>query len=194
MIIAFIGCDGSGKSTLSEKVIKELEEDGSETEYHHQYNYFLSNTLGKEIRKRKKITRNVVRKGFYYKLWLFVVYPNLLFNWLWVKTTKRGRVFVSDRYVYDLMVGWDLQGRLNFLSRFLLENFPRPDKIFLTDARPEILYKRRADEYPNMEFCKKKRELYLKFANKKKIKIINTEKSIGACIKEIMETLGSEII
>ena len=87
------------------------------------------------------------------------------------------------------MVGWDLQGRLNFLSRFLLRNFPKPDIIFLTDAKPKTLYKRRGDEYPNMEFCKKKRDLYLAFSKKKKIKIINTEKSIETSMKEVMESI-----
>lgn len=189
MMIAFIGCDGSGKSTLVKKLIKKLSVKGYDSEYRHQYNYFLSNTLGKRIRIRKKITRGTKKKKFYYKLWLFVVYPNLLFDWLWVKITKRKKFFVSDRYVYDLMVGWDLQGRLNFLSGFLLRNFPKPDIIFLTDARPKILYKRRGNEYPNIGFCKKKRDLYLTFAKKKKIKIINTEKSIETSMKEIMESI-----
>ena len=73
----------------------------------------------------------------------------------------------------------------------LLENFPKPDIIFLTDAKPEILYKRRGDEYPNIKFCKKKRELYLDFANKKKIKVINTEKSVDESMKEIMDYVSN---
>jgi len=189
MKIAFIGCDGSGKSTLAQRVIKELKKRGHKTEYRHQYNYFLSNTLGKTIRKRKKITRRTKKEKFYYKLWLFVVYPNFLFDWLWSKITKRNRFFVSDRYVYDLMIGWDLQGRLNFLSRVMFQNFPKPDRIFLTDAKPQTLYRRRGNEYPSMDFCKKKRNLYLRFAKKKRIKVINTEKNIDACVKEIMESI-----
>lgn len=190
MRIAFIGCDGSGKTTLAKKIIERLGKKGFNCEYRHQYNYFLSNTLGNKIRKREKITRNTDRKKFYYKLWIFVVYPNLLFQWLWTKIMKKNKFFISDRYVYDSMVGWELQGRLTFLSRFILENFPKPDRIFLIDAKPKTLYKRRGDEYPDMDFCKKKRNSYINFARKKKIKIINTEKSIGTCVKEIIKSIG----
>lgn len=190
MMIAFMGCDGSGKSTLAKRLIKEFEKSGKVCEYRHQYNYFISSTLGKSIRKRKKITRKTKRNQLYYKLWVFVVYPNLLFDWMWAKIAKRNKIFISDRYVYDLMVGWELQGRLNFLSRILLENFPKPDMIFLIDAKPKTLYKRRGDEYPSFEFCKEKRGLYRKFAEKRNIKIINTEKSVNTSLKEIMNHIG----
>lgn len=194
MMIAFIGCDGSGKSTLAKELIKTIKKKGVDLEYKHQYNYFISNTLGKSIRKRKKITRKTKRKSFYYKLWIFVVYPNLLFDWFWKKVVKRNKIFISDRYVYDLMVGWDLQDRLNFLSRFLLENFPKPNYVFLIDATPETLYRRRGGEYPSYDFCKKKRTLYKQFAKKRSIKIVSTEKPINSSLNEIIESISNGII
>lgn len=193
MRIAFIGCDGSGKTTLAKTLIRTLKKRGFKCNYKHQYNYFISNTLGKKIRKIKKIKKYTDRRKLLYRIWIFVVYPNLLFNWFLRKITNRNGFSISDRYVYDLMVGWDLQGRLNPLSRFLLENFPKPDKVFLIDAKAETLHKRRGHEYPSFEFCKRKRELYREFAKKINIKIISTENNVETCIKEIMKTIGSEL-
>lgn len=187
MLVAFIGCDGSGKSTLANEVIKKFKK--KKVRYKHQYNYFISSAIGNPIRKRNKISRNTKRTALHYKFWVFVVYPNLLFNWFVRKFIKRDEMFISDRYAYDLMVGWDLQGRLNPISRFILENFPKPDYVFLIDAKPKTLYKRRGDEYPSFRFCQRKRGLYLKLAKKKNIQIVSTDQPIKSSMAEIMDAM-----
>ena len=198
MLIAFIGCDGSGKSTLSKKLVSRLKKNYPNVEYRHQYNYLISNTVGKTIRKLAKTKNkpdNVESKStIIHKLWVFVVYPNLLIDYYLKTLLRQSSLFVSDRYVYDMLIGWEIQGRLNFLSRFLLRNFPKPKYVFLIDAPPRILYNRRKDEYPSFEFCKKKRDMYLEFAEEKGIKIINTNRPITSSIREITKSIENGLL
>lgn len=191
MIIAFIGCDGSGKSTISKKLISHLKRREKNVNYRHQYNYFISNKLGNAIRKaaKDKKSRDAKRSSIFHKIWVFLVYPNLIYNWTIQKIFRRDQIIISDRYVYDLMIGWELQGRLNAVSRLLYRSFPKPDYIFLVDAPSKVLLERKPDEYPNFKFCKKKRELYLEFAKNRDIKIINTDQPISSSFKQVIESL-----
>lgn len=196
MLIAFIGCDGSGKTTLAKKLISRLRGKGLQCEYGHQYEYFLSDTIGNFIRSKENKANSKGSKSrfeknpeFYYELWPFFSWFNLLLNFLWYKTFGKDKVNISDRYIYDMLIGWEMEGRINSLSRWLLGNFPEPDVIFLLDASPKVLYTRRKEEYPNYNFCVRKRSKYLDFAKREGINIVNTEGEVEDTVGKVMEKL-----
>lgn len=189
MIIAFLGCDGSGKTTLAKKLIKELRKRGFNCKYRHQYDFLVSNYIGKNIKNKVSGGKFKKKPSFYHKIWPFMVWLNLFINWIKLKVNMVGkeRINIYDRYIFDMMVGWDMDNKLNFLSKWLFRNFPKPDVLFLLDAKPESMVKRvKEGENIDLNTCKKKKRMYLEFAKGNDIKIINTEKDVEKSFRDLM--------
>lgn len=193
MIIALIGCDGSGKTTVAKKIVEKLRRIGLDCVYKHPYSIFLSIYLGRWVRKKykkDKKSKQTEKSKNYYKLWPFLMWVNMFFDLFWIKIFWKNKIFIFDRYVHDMIVSWEMKKVLSPWVRKLLETLPKPDAIFLLDASWKTLYKRRRKEYVSIEECKEKRRMYLELARKEKIKIVNTEKGINKVEKLVLAELN----
>jgi thymidylate kinase len=194
MIIAFMGNDGSGKTTLAKEVVKMLKTLGMEVHYRVEFDYFLLShflrLLGKEkvSRARKVFLAKEGKecKRFYFKVWPYIVWLDLFLEWLWNKLFKRKSIIVMDRYAYDFLMSWEWLGYANAYLRWLYNHFPKPDIGFILDVSPQTAYirKRKTHAYP-LYYYKIQRKRYLSLAETLKLRVIDTEKTVEECLNEI---------
>jgi thymidylate kinase len=195
MIIAFMGNDGSGKTTISTYVYEVLFSKGLQVYYKPEFEYFLvryiMNFLGKQ---RKNLMgsfasrTSIQNRSFPFKIWPYVVWVDFLFFWLFLKIFKRNKIIILDRYLYDFLISWEYLGYANELLRLLYLNFPMPDKPFVCKVCPQIAYARKANYSINFYRIQTKR--YEALARYFGIQIIDTSKPL----KETLEEVSKDVL
>ncbi len=153
--LAFIGIDGSGKSTLIEEIKKKIEKEGKQ-----KVNVMYMG-LGSEfnlplLRQVMKVTSKIrygkaggveeeLRKQNYRQrsfLWVLGQYSEFWLRYLKAKKrAKRNKeIILFDRFFYDgLILG--SKGTFNFFKHFT----PKISKSFLIVAPPEVIWKRKKE-------------------------------------------------
>ncbi len=153
IIIAVIGPDGVGKTTICQKITESMKNIyfSKVYKYHSHPGFFPE--LGRIYQAlfKKSISENNLSQEkrigffrailhlFYYGLENFLTWP-----WIFWLKTKRSLI-IFDRYFYDFIA-------VNANSKFPLWLFwqiakviPRPDLIFVIEARTEEIYKRKKE-------------------------------------------------
>jgi len=142
-VVAILGPDGAGKTTLAEGLCRDLPTGG-------RYVYM---GLWKESRREALLARIPgARLGLLLgragRASLRVRYHR-----------ARGRMVVVDRFSYDIFASADpsLGGRL--LASFVLRAAPSPDELVLLDAPGEVMYARKGEH--SVEVLETRRQAYL---------------------------------
>jgi dTMP kinase len=106
---------------------------------------------------------------------------------------KRGRVVVSDRYVYSSLAYQGATGlELDWIER-INEHAVRPDLAIFIDVKPETVVQRlkpRKSVMENLETQRKVREVYVKFVEKGELVRVDGNKSkdeVAADLAAIVE-------
>ena len=161
MIIAFIGNNGTGKTTISKEMEKRLRAIGIDARYKKEFDHFLLKYVHKiyspykgkkydpfsgtihETEKEKDETENRKNEIIFKfwtslrpKIWPVLVWIDCLLEWIFYKITMRDKIIILDRYAYDHFVSWEMSGWSNRLLRYLYLHFPKPDLAFVLDATP----------------------------------------------------------
>ncbi|MGH7496621.1 MAG: dTMP kinase [bacterium] len=168
-LIAFIGPDGCGKSSITDAVRAEFRRATIATDvvylgpwgqnhlplFHLVRVLHLKPFYQEEKNKRDFNKRLAVEPGRWQRLRLFMrglfFYIFLALEmWFryWVMVLprlRRGRIVLADRYIYDLLVGYKNRPLRHFqrLRAWLCRLYPRPDFTVLLDARPEVIFARK---------------------------------------------------
>lgn len=194
-IIAFMGGDGSGKTTSALNIIGRLTEMGLSPEYAKPFEeFFLLKFFLKIIKKkyravREKFFRRELKNSIYLKIWPYLVLIDQFFYYLYIKLFKRNKIIISDRYTYDFLVSWEYYGCNNRIISWLYTSFPKPDLgiIFVVDPRVALDRKKNEERVNlNLEFFTVHMEEHLKLAKRLNFKVINTEKPIDKTTSEIL--------
>jgi thymidylate kinase len=193
-LVTFSGLDGSGKSSQVDALRESLRTNGVTTVrawtginpiFTPPFNAlvrFLGLTHRKTIHGVVFFWRDLQRNSAIARLWPIAqaldFVPRALLS---VKLPLlRGRVVISDRYVYDLIAELsdaELLGRRT--RRLLLTMLPRPGVAFLMDVSEDIAWKRaavpgRAREQPLYDLSRR-RQVYKRLAKDFNIHVINGE-------------------
>ena len=153
VMIAFIGTDGSGKSTIIENLPKVLGRtfDESQIKYYHWRPKYL-----KSLKGDKNLNVNVSEphsKKPYGKVLSFLkfMYFNLDYiigYWLSVKVhLGKNELVIFDRYYYDYLVD-KYRYRLNLndkIIKWTMRVIPKPHITFLLTGTPKVLYERKKE-------------------------------------------------
>jgi len=141
------------------------------------------------VLKKKKLF--LAKKGenvkpTYFKAWPYLVWMDFMVELLWNKIFNRKNIIIMDRYVYDFLMSWEWLGYADNHLRWLYRHFPKPDLAFILDVPPEIAYARKKENhvYP-LSFYVVQRRRYLSLAKDLKIRIINTERAVDECLREV---------
>ncbi|MHA1341450.1 MAG: dTMP kinase [Promethearchaeota archaeon] len=189
-LIAFIGVDGSGKTTQAKLLFERLKQDGLQVSY--VWSRWDPIFLRPLINIWKKTIKRDMTKSNYevsqMKNTKKRLLNNFVFRWLWLVCFLvdygvqmfikmrielfRRKVIISDRTFYDSLI--DQAINLGNKKSLLLDNvniffmnifFPQPDLIIYLDCPVDIAFFRKVD-VPDIEYIKERKELYLKLASK----------------------------
>jgi thymidylate kinase len=190
-VIAFMGVDGSGKSTLIKGIKKKLKKKYQSIKYIHLRPYlFLTDksTINKNPHNQKKI-KSQFESFLKILFWLFM-YKIFFF----IKFKKKNQLIIFDRYAHDLLVD-KKRYRFNLtkkLTKYILSFFPTPNLWIILTA-PINKIEKRKKELSTSEL-KRQVKSYINFAKSKKNSlIVNTGKNIQSCISLIISKINFNI-
>ena len=147
LMVVFLGLDGSGKSTVIARVLRDLGDVFPSSRCYHQRPCVLwagaedRTVRGPRPMPRRRWLASLVKLGLwgadYWAGFLWEIFPRLV----------QSALVPFDRYYYDLLVD---PGRYRYggppaAARLLACVLPRPDLVILLDVRPEVSDARRQD-------------------------------------------------
>jgi thymidylate kinase len=182
-IISLSGLDGSGKSTQVKMLQDYLESRGMRVFYFHaiqfgianQINIFLKRVLFRRPSEdgAKPFHKKGVTQASGFQIWLRKIFLEIdifRFKNLIMKLEKEGFDFIiSDRYFYDNAVN------IEYLSEKSFPNFKvrKPDAAFYLQTDPETIMQREKIPDQGIEYLKKKKEIFDKYARVWDLKIVD---------------------
>ena len=191
-IVAFMGVDGSGKSTLIKTLIKKFKKKYKYIKYIHLRPYLFlidKSTVNSDPHKKKKLTSKFTSL-FTILLWL-VIYK---FFFLCV-FRKKNQLVIFDRYAHDLLID-KVRYQFNLSKKYtelILNLFPEPHLWIFLKAPISILENRKK-ELPQSEL-KKQIKKYINFSKSKKNSIIvNTNAPIQKNISLIVKNINTILV
>ncbi len=142
--IVFVGCDGSGKSTIIKYFKQELEKEGKSVEVFflgwRNFQNPILRLFSKFYMKRKerKAVKEEKLERFRSRGWIFytIYYSELLLRYLKILFSRKEYILI-DRYFYD-----ELAFSKGMKLKFFKIITPVPNICFILKASPEILRKR----------------------------------------------------
>jgi thymidylate kinase len=162
---AFLGADGSGKTTTINKLETTLSPMFRQTCCYHLRPYFgkTSTNLGPTIDPHGQLPRGRILSLLKIGCWWMDYVLGYLLN-IYLQVVKSTFV-IFDRYYYDLLVDPKRYryGAPRWIARLIGWFIPRPDLIILLDASSEVLQNRKKEV--TLEETRRQREAYLKLVH-----------------------------
>lgn len=186
MIIAFLGADGSGKSTVINRFLDHVSDDWTEVKYvHFRPTYFVKGSNSQETvtNPHEGASRGPVMSLL--KLLLFV----LEYNWaFYIHYRKSNQLIIFDRYYYDVLAD---PARIKVSSpKWLIKSIgrliPNPGLVFYFDASVETLYGRKQEV--EKEVLQQILKNYLDIAEHYSFHVVSTETSIDITLDQVIST------
>ena len=195
LVIACIGPDGAGKSTLCAALKKRLQDYPFRKVkmYHGTFGLFPElQQLRSAIFSRRNQgdlplpvynlpSKNSSLRSFvhllYYGIEGIVIWPLVFWG------SMRGDVFLFDRYFYDFAI----PGKNQLLFRILQKVIVRPDAVFLLVSSPEEIYQRKPEipiEEIRKQFLAFQSEQFRKIVYPEEVRIEKEPEQIAADIEE----------
>jgi thymidylate kinase len=191
MIIALMGNDGSGKTTVAKRVFNFFEDLGFETYYRHEYQYVILGHVLSRLGKRNldKARREMLvenRKSVKYGLWPFLVWFDAMVHYLYLKLFKRRAVVILDRYPYDQYLSFKYLRLCSTFIDWLYAHFPRPDVGIVLKVNPELAYERKKETHSfSLLFYQSQTEEYVQLAQKFRLPLIKTDEELHRTLTRI---------
>lgn len=192
--IAFLGCDGSGKSAVITGVSQQLAAVGISVTQGH----WRPSAMGKDDGDSRTAAADdphgqTPRNPFTSILKLGWLWFNWWGGW-WrnLRAEKQAGVVLFDRYHGDLVADPKRYryGGPAILAKLASRLMPQPDLVFFLDARPEVLLSRK-QEVP-YEALEKSRLNYLDWVSRNKNCVkIDAERPLVEVVAEVLERIES---
>lgn len=205
-LISISGIDGSGKSSNTIALANALRDRGlpvsrSWTGYKHALSYPLLAVLRLvgythriKVRGLVFFKRDIRRNKIIAKLWPLAIALDFVPKALFAVALPlyRGKIVVSDRYVYDVIAELTQDANMGFRTRsILLHLVPRPNIAFLMDVDENIAWERamvpgRAPEQPYYDLGNRRR-IYREIARTNGMIILDGSNDLSLNRRQILE-------
>ena len=179
-IIAFLGPDGSGKTTIIKLLKKKISKKNISSKQYHLFPHFFENRKTIIVKNpHSKKPRSKFLSFLKIILWLIKYKIFIIINFF-----LKYKIVIFDRYAHDILID-PLRYRFNLnlkLTNFILKMFPQPNLWVIMVNKPSIIWKRKKE----VEYKILARQLkdYKKFAKKNSNSIICKDtKDINKIIK-----------
>jgi thymidylate kinase len=189
MIIAFMGNDGSGKSTTLHLICKRLKESNIDFKIVPGFNHLLiqhlknlagiiiGNSRMTDLQKtysNGKQYNPTKKKTSFFTIWPLFVFIDCIM--IFIKSyAQRNKIFFFDRYFYDHAISFKELGYSSNLVEKLFLSFPKPDLGFIFDVDSEVAHSRKKhDHSAPLDQYVRQRNRYLRLAKEKGLPVINT--------------------
>lgn len=202
-LICFNGIDGSGKTTISKSFKNASEKLNISCKYYwcgwRGFESWLFKPIISIIKKTSKTRTSSLESNklpalnskipafSYFAILDYVLraLPNILFS------LYRYEIVITDRYIYDVIVGFSVFNKKNekFVFKVLTYLFPKPDIIFLIEVPDNIAFSRK-DDVPSIEYLTKQKVVYSKCLKGLTTKVIDGTKNKD----EILNIVVSEVV
>lgn len=192
VVVAFIGMDGSGKTTIIKHIIKETQKLGIGCAYYHgfynpiffpllKFTKLLSSPLARFSHKKSAFSKersnifSIHQKFFIIivTLWHIVMFIENLIFFLYCRFFKSyKKIVIFDRFWIDRYVYLKVYHRSNvFLDILYQKIYPhliKPEVIVYLSTDPHIAHERKREEHPDRDvsFFKSLKQGYDLFINK----------------------------
>ena len=185
MFICLEGLDGSGKTTHTNRLIRNLQKQGIDAVYTTEPSH---NVLGTFI--RSSVLEAKTRAPRVIEAVLFALDRIEHLEKDVIPALKNGKVVVSDRCIYSSLAyqgaaGLDVEW-IEEINRFALP----PDLAIYIDVSPEVVIKRirrKKSIMEKLETQRKVQQVYLNYVNKGKLLSINGDRQKAEVEKSILE-------
>lgn len=192
MLIAFLGCDGSGKSAVIAGVAARLRADGANVACGHWRPVAFAAGRGESARhtaddphgqEARGLVGSIAKLGW---LWL-----NWWVGWFrFVGRQSQAGVVLFDRYHADLLVDpvRYRYGGPSALARLASRLMPQPDLVCFLDAPPEVLLARKQEVAP--EALRRARDAYLRLAQSHpRFRVIDASRPLEQVVREVIDLI-----
>lgn len=190
--VAFLGCDGSGKSAVIAGVSERLRAEGVEVWTGHWRPQALDPGRGDGALASAEDPHGQSPRG---RLASMVKLGWLWLNW-WLgwwrglRSKSRSGVVLFDRYHGDLLVDPRRYryGASLALARMASRLMPQPDRVFFLDAEPEVLLSRKQEVGP--EALERSRESYLALVRSHpRFQVVDASRPLADVLEEVTAEL-----
>lgn len=189
-LIAFLGCDGSGKSAVISGVSTAFREAGCPVTLGHWRPIAFQAGASESAAAFADNPHGQKRRGRFSSV--------LKLGWLWVhwwvgwmrhlKAQSEAGVVLFDRYHADLLVDPKRYryGGPMFLARMASRMMPQPDLVVFLDADPDVLLQRKQEV--SREALVESRAAYLSLVKiHPRFRVVNANQPLASVIAEVVE-------
>ena len=189
VLVAIEGIDGTGKTTLAEKLKSWLESRGFKAAIVKEPG---NSIWGRKIRESYSENMDAMEElELFLKDRAVDVKENIL------PKLCEGYVVLMDRYYYSNMAYQGARGIDMHEIRSINENVaPEPDMVILLDCDPELCLRRiesrgKRNRFESLEYLKKVRKNFLDIAREdEKVKVVDASRSEGEVFEEAKKLLN----
>lgn len=202
-IISISGLDGSGKSTQIQLLKQLLESQGKRVFYFHAIQFGIANKIKNFPSSKptlngrpseygtKSFYKKSVTEASCFQIWLRKIFLGIdicRFSKLVEKLKKEGYDYIlTDRYFYDSLVNIEYLQKSTVTFK---NKITKPDIAIYLKTDPKQIMQRERKPDQGMEYLKKKKEIFDKYAKEWNLKIINGNRTKEEVFEEIKNLLN----
>jgi len=192
MFLAFLGCDGSGKSAVVSELKDRLEASGTQVICGHWRpkaftNKFNENGLANAVDPHGQASRDIL-SSFAKLGWLWLNW--WVGWWLVLRRARRDGFVLFDRFHGDILVDPKRYrfGAPMWAAKQATKFMPQPDLIFFLDAESNVLLSRKQEV--SKDALELSRSKYLALCNtSSRFRVIDASQSLSKVVDDIIEQI-----